>query len=760
MSKVDIGCPLCIADGVDDSEATKAIHVSNDPRFVKNGRQTGRCMRSGHHPHGGPVDYYLDTGELVRKVEQSPFDFIFNEAPELTKAFGIASKLFTNFGIRALSPELADQFREKYPELGKKVPSRKILSIAHDSGYPIIIHPLYNQTEIIGFENRIDQPKTSLRPGEYGSTSSGKQVRVIGESGLFIATPYPIHTTEIIVIFEGAKDACIAAIDNYDGDMNTVVFCGCSASFKYELIANTIHLRFPGVTLISIGDRDKAGTSFQEKMQKLGAIPQSLKGCTGKDLGDEPDQYLRIEAVKQAVAAGVAEWHRRQDARPTDLSVMDQLQKEGLAKIDANGIHQATNRSITLARILDLDPRYGANLRRNLMGMRDYHDGIEISDEHVIEIQNDLDKRYGITCGIDQLERQIGLKCSHNAFHPVREYFDSLPKWDGKNRYSWIIEKILGSPITKINQAFLECFFRGSVARVFVPGCKHDTVLILKSSKQGVRKTSFYNYCTVNIPGAFIEGHEDIISKDGLIIMHRGWIIELGEIDHITTKKVAEILKNFLSRPTDILRPPYGRRQVEMPRSFVVVGTTNQGAFLMDTTGHRRFHVIETGDKPFDLDLFRSEIDQVWAQALEEYHNGKQWWLQSELEAEHQREMESFQAEEPWSVLIDKALAEILNERHRASEQLCEGVTIAEILDKMGIRAEAQNRGQANRAAEILRNMGWSRLENQVRRGHRRLRLWFPPQDEVLEEMSEAGDEAGLSQGVESPYFPESKGRY
>jgi len=751
MAHVDTPCPICIADGVDESEAVQNVQVSNDPRFIINGRQTGRCLRSGHHPHGGPIDYYLDNGELVRAVEATPCDWLYNKAPDPPSVWGVDSNLLKIFGVRGLSADLADQFREKYPELGKKLPSRTKLVEADSSKYEVDLYPLWDQQDIVGIEYRIEQPKTSLRPGEYGPTSSGKVVRIVGEAGLFISDQFPKTAPDVVVIFEGAKDACVAAADAHSGDLISVVYCGCTASFKYESIAKTLHLRFPGATLICVGDRDKAGTKFQEKMNKLGAIPQSLKGCKGKDLADEPDKYIRTESVKNLVAAGVAEWMRRQEARPTDLTVMGQLQKEGLVRVDANGAQQASNRPITLKRIFDLDPRY-QNLRRNLMGMRDYHNDIEITDEHVVEIQNDLDKRYGATWGIEQLERQIALKCSENAFHPVREYFNSLPKWDRIDRYPLILEKVLGAANTKLNRASLAIFHRGAYARIDNPGCKHDSILILKSSKQGTGKTTYGNCCTVNIPGAFLEGHEDVISKDGLLAMHRGWIIELGEIDRITTKKDAEILKNFLSRRTDPIRPPYGRRIIEMERRFVLFGTTNQGTFLMDTTGQRRFLVIQTGDQPFDLELLRSVIDQVWAQALAEYQEGKPWWLDSKLEEDHQREMEVFQAEEPWTVLIEKALSEIKTERKRVQELLCEGVTVAEILEKMGIRAESQNRGQANRAAEILRNMGWWRMENQVRRGQRRLRLWFPPQHEMLDEIVESGDETARFADIKASY--------
>lgn len=220
----------------------------------------------------------------------------------------------------------------------------------------------------------------------------------------------------------------------------------------------------------------------------------------------------------------------------------------------------------------------------------------------------------------------------------------------------------------------LRCFFVGAVARVKRPGAKVDTALVLKSATQGTHKTSFFPTLTEAIPGAFLEGQEDFQSKDGLLAMHTGFIVELGEIDRITRKKDAEQVKNFLSKREDLIRMPYGRRVIPMPRSFLVVGTTNHSGFLVDTTGHRRFHIMETGSKKFNLDLLRGMVPQIWAQALAEYAAGMQWWLTPEMDTFHQDEMKAFEVEEPWEVLVLTALDQIKKQRHESKpKQLLAG---------------------------------------------------------------------------------------
>jgi predicted P-loop ATPase len=273
----------------------------------------------------------------------------------------------------------------------------------------------------------------------------------------------------------------------------------------------------------------------------------------------------------------------------------------------------------------------------------------------------------------------------------------------------------------------IRCFFVGAVARVMKPGYKHDTVLTLKSSEQGLGKTSFFRRLISLIPNAFLEGQEDVQSKDALLAMHRAFIVEIGEIDRIVRSKDAEILKNFLSRQTDVVRSPYSRRHQDRDRSFVVVGTTNQSGFLVDSTGHRRFHVIETGSKPFNLALLDEVRDQLWAQAVADYAAGEPSWLSAEMNDLHLSEMKYFETEDPWEEQVATAIAGLASKESFRSQK---GVTISQILDEIGIKPECQNHQNSTRVCGILKKSGWCKEKNQKRIGTNRLRLWVPPADD------------------------------
>ena len=72
-----------------------------------------------------------------------------------------------------------------------------------------------------------------------------------------------------------------------------------------------------------------------------------------------------------------------------------------------------------------------------------------------------------------------------------------------------------------------------AVKRVFEPGCKFDNACVLMGP-QGARKSSFWAALGHKF---FSDALKDISTKDALMIMHRSWIMEMSELDHINSKK-------------------------------------------------------------------------------------------------------------------------------------------------------------------------------------------------------------------------------
>jgi hypothetical protein len=107
-----------------------------------------------------------------------------------------------------------------------------------------------------------------------------------------------------------------------------------------------------------------------------------------------------------------------------------------------------------------------------------------------------------------------------------------------------------------IYDQMIRCTLIGAVRRAFEPGCKHDTACVLMGD-QGARKSSFWE----SLGGAFFsDALGDISSKDDLMILHRSWIMEWAELDHIMGRKHAGQVKAFLSNPPTYSACPTARR--------------------------------------------------------------------------------------------------------------------------------------------------------------------------------------------------------
>jgi len=158
------------------------------------------------------------------------------------------------------------------------------------------------------------------------------------------------------------------------------------------------------------------------------------------------------------------------------------------------------------------------------------------------------------------------------------------------------------------------------VARIFDPGCQNDHALILEGS-QGAGKSSV----TRILFGPWTDDElGDIGSKDTAMRLRGIWCIELAELDALDRKESTSI-KAFLTRRIDRYRPPYGKREIEVPRQCVFIGTTNREDYLSDSTGNRRFWTVKTFpvvNGRFDLSGLQNVREQLWAEAVQARRRG------------------------------------------------------------------------------------------------------------------------------------------
>ena len=263
---------------------------------------------------------------------------------------------------------------------------------------------------------------------------------------------------------------------------------------------------------------------------------------------------------------------------------------------------------------------------------------------------------------------------------------------------------------TTIYDHMIRCTLIGAVRRAFEPGCKHDTACVLMGD-QGARKSSFWE----SLGGAFFsDALGDISSKDDLMVLHRSWIMEWAELDHIMGRKHAGQVKAFLSQSTDLFRVPYGKATEAFPRRGIIVGSTNRSTgFLIDDTGNRRFWVIPTTcteANPIDTPTLMAERDGIWSAAVHAYRSGDRNYLPAELATIVSEENEAYQVENPWK-------APIIDWLNAASNQGVELTSEAILSKAIAKPIERQTRVDQMQVAAIMRELGYGKVRRSAEGG-------------------------------------------
>lgn len=223
------------------------------------------------------------------------------------------------------------------------------------------------------------------------------------------------------------------------------------------------------------------------------------------------------------------------------------------------------------------------------------------------------------------VEKYLLSVADENAYNPFCNFVLSKP-WDGVSRFS----DLVGCLVTKTPELAymgLRKTMLGVLAGNFNPSGLGDPppVLTLTGAQGAGKTTLFRNLIPSEVENGFLEGVTlDPSNKDSVMEATTRALVELGELDATFRKADISKLKAFITRHRDTYREPYGKKDVSRARRSVFVASVNDTKFLVDTTGNRRFLVLEVQD----VKLFDGDIQQVWAELYAVWQAGKErHWL-------------------------------------------------------------------------------------------------------------------------------------
>lgn len=289
------------------------------------------------------------------------------------------------------------------------------------------------------------------------------------------------------------------------------------------------------------------------------------------------------------------------------------------------------------------------------------------------------------------IKRELLSIAHEQKYHPVEDYLDGLV-WDGSPRIDKWLADYCGAEDNELNAEFGSKLMIAGVRRIKQPCVKFDTMLVLEGA-QGAGKSQIAQRLAIR--DEWFCGSLDLKSDDKTKAeqMARAWIVECQELDGMN-KTTSQSLKKFLSTAVDMFRPAYARNASEFRRHCIILGTTNELAYLRDLTGNRRIWPVTVGK--IDLERFSSDVDQLWAEAVVREKAGKSITLSPHLWAAASK----VQGQR----MVEDAIADVLEDAFAEKKGRVSMDSVKLLIDVETARMTAMD---ARRIKAVMAALGW-----------------------------------------------------
>lgn len=322
------------------------------------------------------------------------------------------------------------------------------------------------------------------------------------------------------------------------------------------------------------------------------------------------------------------------------------------------------------------------------------------------------------------------------AVHPVRDYLQALPKWDGKDRvaeltsYVTVVPTQPGQTAEDAQQLFHWAAHKWLLGNVGM-WLRDDTVnheMLILVGPQGIYKTTFFRWLLPpQLRHLYLENnHNTFSTKDDQIALGENCLMEVEEFN-ITHPREIGALKSSLTAMTIKERRPYARQREEKHRLAGICGTCNEQNFLADETGNRRFlcFMVSSVKMPSEWGI---DYDQLYAQLRDEFLSGRiRYWFNSEEEQRMALQNEAFRLVSDEEMLVGaffrKPLpsepGELMNAammvRYINGGRMGYGLSskkVGSIMKRMGIAVEHKSSGNFYRVVKVPYNQQQAEIEH------------------------------------------------
>ena len=249
---------------------------------------------------------------------------------------------------------------------------------------------------------------------------------------------------------------------------------------------------------------------------------------------------------------------------------------------------------------------------------------LEKRDKELFRME--IEKRFKFKAKVIDLDTAIISASDKFRYHPIKNQILAV-SWDEQPRAESFFIDVLGVEDNVYNRECTRKWLLASLTRLFNNGVKFDEMIILQGG-QGIGKSTTLQRLSL---GYYTDITEKISDEVTFKVM-RTWLVELSELSTMM-KTDSDSFKAWLSATKDTVRKKYGSDPNDYPRTFTVLGTTNNKEILKDRTGNRRYWLMyceKDKIKSTIWSLDNNYILQLWSEVYQWYKNGENLLISEE----------------------------------------------------------------------------------------------------------------------------------
>ena len=307
------------------------------------------------------------------------------------------------------------------------------------------------------------------------------------------------------------------------------------------------------------------------------------------------------------------------------------------------------------------------------------------------------------------------------VYNPIKEYLESLPKWDGQNQVAELFGRIPGLTSEQLN--WCSIWLRSAVAHWLQMDMLHGNEAVpILIGQQGCGKSTFAVRLLPEKLRQYFLDHINFGNKfDSEMALTHNLFVNIDELANMGASQQGK-LKQTLSKVRVNGRPIFGKSQDDRLRFASFLATTNDEPPLCDPTGSRRYICLHIPAGEYIDNSSVINYDQLYAQVMYElcHQQTPYWFTNDEVARIQQKNLPFFKTDDLESMIRNcfrvpegeeedegkwmncSEIFQVLHEHYpMLMSNLSTKIRIGQSLKLMGCKMKHTKKGQAYQLIEL-----------------------------------------------------------